>query len=117
MRKEYSLKLYKIEFAWELVKWLLNGRLVNMMFFPKNYIEKEQIAVAKNDQATRKSPGHITWVRTLCLFMRKEDPPKLYKIEFALELVKWLLNGRLVKLMLFFFRNLYTENANRWKMT
>jgi hypothetical protein len=33
----------------------------NDVFF-EIYIEKEQIAVPKNDQATRKSPGHITWV-------------------------------------------------------
>jgi hypothetical protein len=31
--------------------------------FSEIYIDKEQIAGAKNDQATRKSPGHITWVR------------------------------------------------------
>jgi hypothetical protein len=72
-----------------------------MIFFPDFRKEKEQIAGAKNDQATRKSLGHITWVRVSGLFMCKEDPLKLYKIEFALELVKWLLNGRLVKLMLF----------------
>jgi hypothetical protein len=33
-----------------------------MMFFPEIYIEKEQIAGAKNDQATRKYPGHINWL-------------------------------------------------------
>jgi hypothetical protein len=33
------------------------------MFFSEIYIENEQIAGAKNDQATRKYPGHITWVR------------------------------------------------------
>jgi hypothetical protein len=38
--------------------------------------------VQKNDQAMRKSPGHITWVRALGLIMFKEDPPKLYKIKF-----------------------------------
>jgi hypothetical protein len=113
MCKEDPLKLYKIKFATELIKWYLNGRLVNMMFFPEIYIEKEQKAVAKTDQAMRKSPGHITWVRALCLFICKEDPLKLYKIAFAMELVKWLLISRLVKLM-FFFRNLYTEKANRW---
>jgi hypothetical protein len=86
-----------------------------MMFFPEIYIAKEQIAGAKNDQATRKSPGHITWVRASGLFMCKENLLKLYKIEFAFELVKWLLNSRLVKFM-FLFRNLYTEKANRWKM-
>jgi hypothetical protein len=61
MCKEDPLKLYKIEFALELIKWVLNGRLVKLMFFPK-FIEKEQIAGAKNDQATRKFPVHITWV-------------------------------------------------------
>jgi hypothetical protein len=39
---EDSLKLYKIKFATELIKWFLNGRLVNMMFLPEIYIEKEQ---------------------------------------------------------------------------
>jgi hypothetical protein len=55
----------------------------------------------------RKSPGHITLVRALGLFMCKEDPLKLYKIEFALEFVKWLLNSRLVKLM--FFSEIYIQ--------
>jgi hypothetical protein len=31
--------------------------------FSKIYIDKEQIEGAKNAQATRKSPGHITSVR------------------------------------------------------
>jgi hypothetical protein len=84
--KEDSLKLYKIEFALELVKLFLNGRLVKMMIFPNLYRERTNRG-AKNNQATRKSPGHITWVRTLSLFLYKEDPPKLYKIEFSLELV------------------------------
>jgi hypothetical protein len=88
MCKENPLKLYKFKFVTELIKWFLNGRLVNMMFFPEIYIEKEQIDGAKNDQATRKYPGHITWVRALGLFMFKGDPLQLYKIEFALELVK-----------------------------
>ena len=74
MWKEDPLKLYKIKFAMELINWFLNGRLVNMMFCPEIYIEKEQIAGAKNDQAMRKSPGHITWVRALGLFMCKLDP-------------------------------------------
>jgi hypothetical protein len=82
-----------------LVKWFLNGSLVKMMIFSEIYIEKEQIAVQKNDQATRKSPAHINWFRVLGLFMYKEDPLILYKIEFALELVNWFLNGRLVKTM------------------
>ena len=99
MWKEDPQKLYKIKFAMELINWFLNGRLVNRMFCPEIYIEKEQIAGAKNDQAMRKSPGHITWVSLSGLFMCKVDPLKLYKIDFALELVKWLMNGRLVKLM------------------
>jgi phosphorylcholine metabolism protein LicD len=89
MCKEDPLKLYKIEFATVLIKWFLNGRLVKMIFFSEIYIEKEQTAGAKYDQATRKYPGHITWVRALGIFLCKEDPLKLYKIEFALELVKW----------------------------
>jgi hypothetical protein len=88
MCKENPLKLYQIKCATELIKWFLKGRLVNMMFFPEIYIEKEQITGVKNDQATRKYPGHITWVRALSLFICKEDPLQLYKIEFALELVK-----------------------------
>jgi hypothetical protein len=63
MWKEDPLKLYKIEFATALINCFLNGRLVNMMLLPEIYIEKEQIAGAKNDQAMRKCPGHITWVR------------------------------------------------------
>jgi hypothetical protein len=38
-----------------------------MLFFPEIYIEKEQIASAKmtkKNQAMRKSPGHVPWVRT-----------------------------------------------------
>jgi hypothetical protein len=96
--------VYKIEFALELVKWLFSGRLVNMMFFPKIfeiYIEKEKVGGAKNYQATRKSAGHNTCVRASGLCMCKEDPLKLFKMEFAKELVKWLLNGMLVKLMFF----------------
>jgi hypothetical protein len=72
MCKEDPLKLYKIKFATELIKRFLNGRLVNMMFLPEIYIEKEQIAGAKNDQAMRKSPGHITWVRALGLSCAKK---------------------------------------------
>jgi hypothetical protein len=66
MVKEDPPKLYKIEFSTILVEWFLNGRLVNMIFFVI-YIEKEQIAVQKNVQATRKSPGQITLVRALKL--------------------------------------------------
>ena len=41
----------------ELINWFLNGRLVNMMFLPEIYIEKEQIAGAK------RWPSHaeISW--------------------------------------------------------
>jgi hypothetical protein len=49
----------------------------------------------------RKSPGHVPWVRALSVIIFKEDPLKLYKIEFALVLVKWPLNGRLVNFMIF----------------
>jgi hypothetical protein len=58
------------------------------MFFFRIYIEKEQIGGAKSDQATRKSPGHITLVRALGLIMFKENSPKLYKIESATILVE-----------------------------
>jgi hypothetical protein len=101
MFKEGPLKLYKIEFGLELIKWLLNGRLVNLNFLSENYIRKDKSVVQKNDQAERKSPGHIILVRALGLNMCKEVPPKLYKIEFAFELTKWLMNCRLVKLMFF----------------
>jgi hypothetical protein len=37
--------------------------------FSKIYIDKEQIAGAKNDQDTRKSPGHINLFRALGLIM------------------------------------------------
>jgi hypothetical protein len=69
MCKENPLKLYQIKCATELIKRFFNGMLVNMMFLPEIYIEKEQIAGAKNDQPTRKYPGQITWVRALGLFM------------------------------------------------
>jgi hypothetical protein len=59
--------------------------------FSESYIKKEQMAGAKNDQATRKSPEHITWVKALGLIMLKKYPPKLYKIEFATVLVKCFL--------------------------
>jgi hypothetical protein len=97
MCKENPLKLYTIEFALELVKWFLIGRLVKLMFFSEIYIEKEQIACAKTDQATRTFPGHITWVRGLDFIIFKEDLQKLYKNEFVLELVNFFLNGRPVK--------------------
>jgi hypothetical protein len=91
MCKEGPLKLYKIEFVLELVKWLLNGWLVKLMFFPK-FIKKEQMDWCKYDQATRKSPGHIILVRALGLFMCKEDPRKLYKIKVSTEMIQWFLN-------------------------
>jgi hypothetical protein len=53
------------------------------------YIEKEQIAGSKNDQAMRKSPGHVPWVRALKLKTCNVDPPLLYKIKFVTELIKW----------------------------
>jgi hypothetical protein len=46
-----------------------------MMFFSEIYIEKEQIAVTKNDQATWKSSRHIPWLRASKLKTGKEDPP------------------------------------------
>jgi hypothetical protein len=49
----------------------------------------------------RKFPGHVPWVRALSLFVGKEDPLKLYKMEYATELIKWILNVRLVNMMLF----------------
>jgi Gpi18-like mannosyltransferase len=55
----------------------------------------------------RKSLGHISWVRILKLTVCEEDPPKLYKIDIATELVKQFLNGKLVK-MVFFFPKMYT---------
>jgi hypothetical protein len=54
----------------------------------KLYIQKEQFAGPENDLSMRKSPGYISWVRTLKLTICKEDPPKLYKIEIETELVK-----------------------------
>jgi hypothetical protein len=76
MFKEDPPKLYQIECSTILVKWFFNGRLVNMVvFFPVIYIAKAQIAVQTNDQAPRKFPGDISWVRALGLKMFKEDPP------------------------------------------
>jgi hypothetical protein len=99
MCKEDPLKLYKIEFPLELAKWLLNCRLVNLMFFP-NLIYRKSKSL-ENDLAMRKSHGHVSWLRALSLIMCKEDPLKLYKIKFATKLIKWLLNGRLVNMMFF----------------
>jgi hypothetical protein len=56
-------------------------------------MEKEQITVYKNDQAMRKSHGHITWIRASGLKMFKEDPPKLYLIDFATILGEWFFNS------------------------
>jgi hypothetical protein len=76
--KEDLPKLYKIEFASELVKRFLYGKLVKLMFFSAEmYIEKEQIACSKNDQAMRKYPGNVLWIRALSTFMCKEDPLKV----------------------------------------
>jgi hypothetical protein len=84
--KEDPPKLYKIEFALESGTWCSNGWLRIMVLFYSIYIQKEQIAVTKNDHAVRKSQGHISLVRDLGFIFFKEVPPKLYKIEFALEL-------------------------------
>jgi hypothetical protein len=35
----------------------------------------------------RKSPGHVPWVRALKLKTYKVNPPKLYKIKLAKELI------------------------------
>jgi hypothetical protein len=75
---EDPLNLYKIEFALELVKWLLNGRLVELMCFPQFIYRKSKSL--ESDLAMRKSPGHVHWVRSLSLIMYKEDPLNLYKI-------------------------------------
>jgi hypothetical protein len=82
---------YKIEFALELVNWFLNGRLVKMIIFPKFIYKMKKSRCKKN--VTRKSPGHITCVRALSLIIFTEDPPKLYKIEFATILVGWFFNS------------------------
>jgi hypothetical protein len=71
--KEDPPQLYKINFVTEWVKWFLKCRLGNMIFFPEIFVKKEQFAVQENDQATRKSPGHITWVRALGLIIFKEN--------------------------------------------
>jgi hypothetical protein len=78
MPKEDPLKLYKIEFALELVKWLLNGRLVKLIFL-LNFIYRKSNSL-ENDLAMRKSHGHVSWVRVLSLINCKEDPLKLYNI-------------------------------------
>jgi hypothetical protein len=62
----------------------------NGVFFYTIYIEKEQIAETKNDHATRKSLGHISWARALGLTLYIEYPPNLYKIESELESDKGL---------------------------
>jgi hypothetical protein len=64
-----------------------------MVYFTKIYIDKEQIACSKNGHATRKSSGNIVSVRALVLILFKEDPPKLYKNEFATESDKYCFNG------------------------
>jgi hypothetical protein len=100
MLKEDPLELYKIDFALELVKWLLNGRLVKFMFFFPKFMYRKSKPL-ENDLDMRKSPGHVSWVRASSLIMCKEDPLKLYKIKFATELINWFLNGRLVNMMFF----------------
>jgi hypothetical protein len=107
--KEDPPNLYKIESALESDKWSLNGWLWNMTYFPKIYtiyIEKEQIAGPKKDNAMRKSHGHISWVRARGFILCKEDPPNLYKIESALESDKWSLNGWLWNMV--YFPKIYT---------
>jgi hypothetical protein len=49
------------------------------------YIDKEQNSGPKYDHAMRKSHGKSFWVRALVYNLCKEDPQKLYKIEFATE--------------------------------
>jgi hypothetical protein len=100
--------MYKIKFATELVQWFLNAMLVSMTFFSEIYIEKEQIAVQTNDQATRKSPGDISSVRALGLKRFKENPPKMYKIEFSTILVEWVFNSLHEKMMRFLMKFLKT---------
>jgi hypothetical protein len=58
-------------------------------------IQKEQIAGPKNDHTMRKTPGPIFLVRDMGFIFRKEDPPKLYKIDSALKSDKLCLNGLL----------------------
>jgi hypothetical protein len=42
-------------------KRFVHGCLENIVLFTKTvYIQKEQIAVPKNDHAMRKSPGHFS---------------------------------------------------------
>jgi hypothetical protein len=79
------------------------------------YIQKEQFAGPKNDLAMRKSLGDIFWVRILNLTICKEDPPKLYKIEFSMNCVSRFLNGRFEKMMFYSEKlyTLYTEITNR----
>jgi tellurite resistance-related uncharacterized protein len=73
------------------------------------YIQKEQIAGAKNDHATRKSPGNILCVRALLLILSKENPPKMYKIQFATESDEWCLNSCL-KNIVSFMHFVYKKN-------
>jgi hypothetical protein len=79
------------------------------------YIRKEQIAGAKNDHATRKSPGNILWVRALVLVLCKEHPPKLYKNEIATKSDKWCLNIWLLNMV--FLCTLHTDRTNRESKT
>jgi hypothetical protein len=70
--------------------------------FTKIYIEEEQIEGA-NMTKPRGNLLEIILGLGLKAFYVKADPFQLYKIVFALELVKWLLNCNLLKLM--FFQN------------
>jgi hypothetical protein len=99
--KEHPHKLYKNESARESKKWCWNGWLLNMVFLQYIYIDKEQIAGPQNGHATRKSPGHIYWIRALVFILCKEDTPKLYKNESATESEKRCLNGCLYNMVFF----------------
>jgi hypothetical protein len=63
-----------------------------MVYFKILYIDKEQLAGSKNGQAMRKFPGIIVSFRAFLLILFTEDPPKLYKNEFATESDEWCFN-------------------------
>ena len=96
-------------------KWCLNDWLQNMVFLRKFNVHftqwRKQVAGPKNGHATRKSPGNIIWVTALVLILCKEDPPKLYKNEFATESNKWCLNGSLQN-MVFFMHFIQGKNKS-----
>jgi hypothetical protein len=56
-----------------------------MVFLTEIYINKEQI-----DHSTRKSPGHIDWIRVFDLIICDKDPPNLYKITMRQMVLKRL---------------------------